>query len=53
MPLVIGAGVGCVMALLLDASIQVEDVGGLIVQRAGLSDTLTGPLGRTKGLIHD
>jgi putative ABC transport system permease protein len=28
-PLVIGAIVGCLLALLLDASIQVEDVGGL------------------------
>jgi putative ABC transport system permease protein len=28
-PLVIGASLGCLMALLLDSSIQVEDVGGL------------------------
>ena len=30
-PLVIGASVGCLMALLIDSSIQVEDVGGLSI----------------------
>lgn len=30
-PLVIGASVGCPMALLIDASIHVEDVGGLTI----------------------
>ena len=30
-PLAIGASVGCLMALLIDASIQVEDVGGLSI----------------------
>ena len=31
MPLVIGASVGCLMALRIDSSIQVEDVGGLSI----------------------
>jgi putative ABC transport system permease protein len=31
MPLVIGAIVGCLMALLIDSSVQVEDVGGLSI----------------------
>ena len=30
-PLAIGASVGCLMALLIDSSIQVEDVGGLSI----------------------
>jgi putative ABC transport system permease protein len=30
-PLLIGAIVGCLMALLIDSSIQVEDVGGLSI----------------------
>jgi predicted permease len=30
-PLVIGASVGCLMALLIDSSIRVEDVGGLSI----------------------
>ena len=30
-PLVIGASVGCLLALLIDSSIQVEDVGGLSI----------------------
>ena len=42
MPLVIGAAVGCLMALPIDASIQVEEVGGLHRSRIGSLDLPAG-----------
>lgn len=34
-PLVIGASAGCLVALLIDSSVQVEEVGGLTRERFG------------------